>query len=260
MDTIVTSAAAATALQEAEEQLADLTRARAKADKRKSEVDATRRETALAGLSTNATALDKRRLAESTDESLRIGAEIDNLSFAIAAANEKVEAARIFVGTEAAKIKARQALELSAELEREGAACDAALSQFLASYDAVVATANQVRSLRIGRWPGHEAFAVGVRNSIQAALTPRRLNTEPLLLSPSQRHELGVVLDRHIQELRLSLARVIDGTAAPVFVYDPPPPLELLEGEAELLRAEAMAAAEAAAEIDEDAPEAEAAE
>lgn len=242
------------ALEDAQGQLADFERGLAKATERRGELDATRRTMAVAGQSRSATYSDKTRLIQAREESLRIGLEIEDLEYAVAGAKEAVAAARQFVGVEARKLKAVAALESVDKIEQAGERCAAALSEFLGAYDQLVAISADVRRAGVGRWPAHETFAVSVRNALQVGLNARRLHTEPILLGMSQRRELGPVLANWAHELRASLVRVIDGTAPPPIDYGEPPPLPLLPGEAELLRAEAASAAELDAD---EAPEAE---
>jgi hypothetical protein len=217
--------AAGDALAKAQDVLETLERDRAGAVARQAELTRSREQLALAGLAGGA-ASDRKALAEVTNESARIHLTIENLGFAITAAREEVSAAQRAVERAAARMNTSAALAEVGEMRAAGSRCATALGDFLTAFDQVIAISNRVRRLG-GAWPRHKVFEGSVRRALQTHLYPRHIATEPLLTPAANRIALGVVLDRWISQLEISLDRELK---EPVD-YGRPPPLPPIEGE-----------------------------
>ncbi|HXP02923.1 MAG TPA: hypothetical protein VN808_02310, partial [Stellaceae bacterium] len=176
---------------------------------------------------------DRKKLAEATEESARIGLTVENLAFAISAAREEVAAATRAVTLEARRGQVAEVQEKIPTLRLAARTCSEALAAFVSSYSELYAASADMR--RCGfRWPRDEVFAVNLRNSLQFALwsAPGHLNTQALP-PPSQRLDVGDVMERFINELELSLQRELDEPVPRRAQddYGRPPPLPRIPGE-----------------------------
>ena len=205
---------------------------------------------------------NKSAQARTTELSAAVGQidlEIVALNAAESEARRRQTAAKTAAERAAVLVKVEKAQGHLVDFRFHGGRAATLFTEWLQAYDKTIEAGSEIRRLGIIRTANHEVLTGNIRDAIQSALRGHRdLRSEPLLRI-SQRDLTGTI-DFLADQMKTLLDRIVSGeTPAPV-EYEPPPPLELLPGEAELLRAEAMAAAEAAAEIDEDAPEAEAAE
>jgi hypothetical protein len=233
--TVAAQRTAADALEDAQAQLAGLTRASISANNRQRELARVRQELAFAGL-TDGTPADQKRLIEATEEAGRVELEIQNLQFAMVEAKRRVAAAEAEFGREGVRLRAEEAQAKIAEWRLHGSRAAALLMEFLQEYDLTIGDSKEIRRLVQGliRFPGAEQLEVSIRSALQVHLYRRHLQTEPLLVALSSRHELGAVLEKWTEQAESALDRVIEGgvVPAPVAVdYGRPPPLPMIEGE-----------------------------
>jgi hypothetical protein len=212
-----TECAAAEALAKAQAVLADLTREKVAAVARQAELARVRPRLALAGLADGGAASDKRALDDATTESARNGLKIENLSYAIAEATERVASARSAVERAAFRAKVSTAQEEQADLRKAAADTVSGLDAFLAGFDRIVSAANAIRRSGVGRFPSDEIFQGACRRSLQAALMSggRHLNSEPVIVAVAQRRPLGEVIERFLDELKFSIDRQWSELAEP---------------------------------------------
>jgi hypothetical protein len=230
--TETTTKAAADALEEAEDMLASLTGAKIKGEARLRELNATRAALSYAGLSPTGTGEDRVRLAQTTEEAIRLGAELDNLGFGIVTAKKRVDEARKFVGSEVVRLKAETAQQHLADWRSHGGRAGTLFAEFLAEFDAAVAAASAIRRLRICRFPDHETLDVSLKLALQGELFRRRLHPEPVLTPRGSRRELGEIIEIWAAQTDIALARVISGEAPPpVEPEELPPPPPRIAGE-----------------------------
>ena len=199
--------AAETALVKAQDVLANLTRDKVAAVARQAELSKTRARLALAGLA-GGNARDLRDLQAATEESSRTLLSVENLGFAIQAAQAEVLAARVVAERAAIRSAAVAALEKVAELRAAGVACADALEKFIEAYTLLFELGTEIRRSGVGSWPSMEIYTLNVRRSLLFELyqAPGHLNPEPIP-SPSSRRSLEELLERFIDGFEVSLQR-----------------------------------------------------
>ena len=194
-------------LERAQHVLSELTRDRDAAVARQGELAKTRERLALAGLA-GGNARDLRDLQAATEESSRTLLSVENLGFAIQAAQAEVLAARVVAERAAIRSAAVAALEKVAELRAAGVACADALEKFIEAYTLLFELGTEIRRCGVGSWPSMEIYTLNVRRSLLFELyqAPGHLNPEPIP-SPSSRRSLEELLERFIDGFEVSLQR-----------------------------------------------------
>jgi hypothetical protein len=199
--------AADAALAQARLALGDLSRERIAAVARQGELEQRRQELAYEGL--RGSAADRRALGDASAESARLTIELENLGFAIAAAQKRVSAAEAAVERAGVRSRAIEAQGRVAELRAAGSACAQHLSEFLVQYSRLMHISADIRRSGAGRWPRDEVWELSIRRSLQFALAPHHLNSGPLD-RPGDRRDLAATLEHWFSELEIDLERRLE--------------------------------------------------
>jgi len=160
----------------------------------------------------------QKRLREIGQELGLVNSELIGLDAAADTARARLAGARREAERQAKIERVAEVRALIKPLREAAAATASHLNQFLGAYDQLHQMSDVVRQTGLGRWPRGESFNVLIRDSLQAALRPRHLASEPARAgSPRQ---IQQVVERYIDELQASLQRAIDPNADPVEVEE----------------------------------------
>ena len=195
----------------------------------------------------------KKRITELSVVVAEIDVEIVTLDAAEREGRKRLAAAKADAERAAAVARAILANEQVERFRYHGGRLAALLVDLINAYEKTLEAGAQIRRLKVIRAPGGEVVSVAIKGALETALRQHpELRSGPLLTISSR--DISGVVDFLATQMESAIKRVISGEVPPPVEYDPPPPLELLPGEAELI------AAELAAEQVDDAPEVQAAE
>jgi chromosome segregation ATPase len=133
----------------------------------------------------------KTRLSTIHREFAEIGSEIAGFDAAIEEAKARLAAAKLRVGQEIERQRAREAIARGEAVQAAAAGCDTALRQFLQAYDALDRAC--AAACGITSRPSRQVVRVAAKRALIAALTARRLDFDTELLAPNERHTFAEI-------------------------------------------------------------------